>query len=109
MDSSRRTLLASGVLLIALLAVAYAPTLAWLGCAVQRQGVLLAFPNFTLAVADACSGLRSVMMVLAIAALAAHLARVSFSRKVLLVALSSLAALLVNVLRITLVALIGIA
>src|SRR6185369_4450476 len=36
-----------------------------LGCDVARQGVLLAFPKFTLAVADACSGLRSLLTVLA--------------------------------------------
>ncbi|HVE39764.1 MAG TPA: exosortase/archaeosortase family protein [Planctomycetota bacterium] len=83
--------------------------LAGLGCPVQRQGVLLAFPKFTLAVADACSGLRSLLTVLAIGTLAAHLARASLARKTLLVALSSAAALLVNVLRITLAGLIGIA
>jgi len=83
--------------------------LAGLGCAVHRQGVLLAFPKFTLAVADACSGLRSLITVLAIATLAAHLARAPLARKALLVALSSIAALLVNVLRITLAGLIGLA
>jgi len=83
--------------------------LAGLGCPVQRQGVLLAFPKFTLAVADACSGLRSLLTVLAVGTLAAHLARATLPRKALLVALSSAAALLVNVLRITLAALIGIA
>jgi exosortase len=83
--------------------------LAGLGCPVLRQGVLLAFPKFTLAVADACSGLRSLMTVLAIATLAAHLARAPLPRKALLVALSSVAALLANVLRITLAGLIGIA
>jgi len=83
--------------------------LAGLGCPVQRVGVLLAFPSFTLAVADACSGLRSVMMVLAIATLAAWLARAPLSRKVVLVVLSSIVALLINVLRITLSALIGLA
>ena len=83
--------------------------LAGLGCSVQRQGVLLAFPKFTLAVADACSGLRSLLTVLAIGSLAAHLARAPFPRKALLVVLSSAAALLVNVLRITLAGLIGIA
>jgi exosortase len=83
--------------------------LAGLGCAVQRQGVLLVFPKFTLAVADACSGLRSLLTVLAVASLAAHLARAPLGRKALLVALSSVAALLVNVLRITLAGLIGLA
>ena len=83
--------------------------LAGLGCPVLRQGVLLAVPKFTLAVADACSGLRSLMTVLAIGTLAAHLARAPLPRKALLVALASAAALVVNVLRITLAGLIGIA
>jgi exosortase len=83
--------------------------LAALGCPVRRQGVILAFPKFTLAVADACSGLRSLLTVLAVGTLAAHLARAPLPRKALLVVLSSAAALLVNVLRITLAGLIGIA
>lgn len=83
--------------------------LAGVGCPVDRQGVLLVFPKFTLAVADACSGLRSLLTVLAIAALAAHLSRATAPRKALLVAVSSVAALLVNILRITLAGLIGVA
>ena len=83
--------------------------LAGLGCEVERQGVLLVFPKFTLAVADACSGLRSLLTVLAIAGLAAHLTAASAGRKALLIVLSSIAALLVNVLRILLASLIGIA
>jgi exosortase len=80
-----------------------------LGCAVTRNGVLLAFPKFTLAVADACSGLRSLLTVLAISTLAAHLSTASFGRRTALVVISSIAALLVNILRILLAGLIGIA
>lgn len=80
-----------------------------LGCDVRRHGVLLVFPKFTLAVADACSGLRSLLTVLAISTLAAHLSTASPGRKAALVALSSAAALLVNILRIALAGLIGIA
>jgi len=86
-----------------------AAVLQGLGCEVARHGVLLGFPKFTLAVADACSGLRSVLTVVAIATLAAHLSTASLPRKVALVALSSVAALLVNILRILLAGLIGIA
>ena len=80
-----------------------------LGCEVGRNGVLLVFPKFTLAVADACSGLRSLLTVLAISTLAAHLSTASLARKAALVAVSSLAALLVNILRILLAGLIGVA
>lgn len=80
-----------------------------LGVEVQRHGVLLVFPKFTLAVADACSGLRSLLTVLAISTLAASLSAGSVGRKAALVALSSAAALLVNILRIALAGLIGVA
>ncbi len=83
--------------------------LAALGCDVGRHGVLLIFPKFTLAVADACSGLRSLLTVLAISTLAAHLSTGTLARKSVLVAFSSIAALLVNILRITLSGLIGLA
>jgi len=76
---------------------------------VVRHGVLLTFPKFTLAVADACSGLRSLLTVLAISTLAAHLSTASIGRKAALIAVSSVAALLVNILRILLAGLIGLA
>jgi exosortase len=79
-----------------------------LGAPVSRQGVLLIFPSFTLAVADACSGLRSLITVLAISTLAAYLAPATRLRKFLLIAIGSAAALLVNVVRITLAGFIGI-
>jgi exosortase len=79
------------------------------GGEVVRHGVLLTFPKFTLAVADACSGLRSLLTVLAISTLAAHLSTASLGRKAALVAVSSVAALLVNILRILLAGLIGLA
>lgn len=81
--------------------------LSGLGCTVARHGVLLVFPSFTLAVADACSGLRSLITVLAISTLAAHLSPGRFSRKILLILVSMIAALLLNVLRIALTGLIG--
>jgi exosortase len=83
--------------------------LAALGCDVARHGVLLIFPKFTLAVADACSGLRSLLTVLAISTLAAHLSAGTLARKSVLVLFSSIAALLVNILRIALSGLIGLA
>jgi exosortase len=79
-----------------------------LGTPVSRQGVLLIFPSFTLAVADACSGLRSLITVLAISSLAAHLATASRLRKFLLITIGCVAALLINVVRITLAGFIGI-
>jgi exosortase len=79
-----------------------------LGAPVNRQGVLLIFPSFTLAVADACSGLRSLITVLAISTLAAYLAPASRLRRFLLISIGSAAALLANIARITLAGFIGI-
>jgi exosortase len=78
-----------------------------LGLDVVRHGVELEFPGFMLAVADACSGLRSVITVLAISTLVAALTPVSPARKGLLVALSPVAAMAANVLRIAVTGLVG--
>src|SRR6185295_19365517 len=79
------------------------------GAPVTRQGVLLIFPTFTLAVADACSGLRSLITVLAISTLAAWLVPASRRRKAALIAIGSAAALIGNIARISLAGFIGIA
>ncbi len=79
-----------------------------LGVEVTRRGVLLVFPGFTLAVADACSGLRSLITVLALSTLAAHLMKAPAARKLLLVGAGMLAALAANVLRIALSGLVGL-
>jgi exosortase len=82
--------------------------LSGLGVDVARRGVFLVFPGFTLAVADACSGLRSLITVGALAALAAHFLRASRVRKAALAGAGLAAALLANILRIALSGLVGL-
>lgn len=78
------------------------------GAPAERVGVHLRFPDFTLTIADACSGLRSLVTVLALGALVAHALRASATRKLLVVAIGVLVALAANVFRIVVTAFIGL-
>ena len=69
------------------------------GVAVFRDGNLLELPSTTLEVAEACSGLRSIVSLAAIGGLLAWTER-RWSRRVLLVALSLPIAIVMNGLRI---------
>ncbi|NWF91205.1 MAG: exosortase/archaeosortase family protein [Ignavibacteriaceae bacterium] len=71
-----------------------------MGVIVQRDGVNLIFPGGVLEVENACSGLRSLVALLALGALFAHLARCGAFRRVILFALALPIAVVANVVRI---------
>ncbi len=83
--------------------------LQWLGADCVRNGVHLQFPGFALTIADACSGLRSLVTVLALAALFAGVLPASRSRRLLLVCAAVPLAIVANVLRIAATAVVGLA
>jgi exosortase len=76
-------------------------TLAAGGLPVYRDGNLLMLPSATLEVAEACSGLRSLISLVAIAGLVAWLMRGSLTRRGLVVAMAVPIAIVMNGLRIT--------
>ncbi|MBD3161503.1 MAG: exosortase [Candidatus Eisenbacteria bacterium] len=71
-----------------------------IGVAVEREGVNLLFPEGTLAVENACSGLRSMIALLALGALFAYFSRGVLWRRILLFAIALPIAVAANVLRI---------
>jgi exosortase len=71
-----------------------------LGYTVLREGNIISFPSTTLEVADACSGMRSIISLLALAAAAAYLSLKGWRRKVVLVALAVPIAVAVNAFRV---------
>lgn len=71
-----------------------------LGYTVLREGNIISFPSTTLEVADACSGMRSIISLLALATAAAYLSLKGWWRKVVLVAIAVPIAVLVNALRV---------
>ena len=71
------------------------------GVPVERDGNLIHLPERTLQVVDACSGLRSMIMLLALGALIWHLALKSRILGSILVISAGPRALLVNVLRVS--------
>ncbi|HZP47485.1 MAG TPA: exosortase/archaeosortase family protein [Vicinamibacterales bacterium] len=75
-------------------------TLALAGVPVFRDGNVLALPSTTLEVAEACSGLRSLVSLIAIGVLFAWVTRASAGRRVALVGLSVPVAIVANGLRI---------
>jgi len=78
-----------------------------LGVPVARSGVDLALPNVTFTVAVPCSGMNSLVSLLALAALLAYLSQGALWRRVTLFAAGAPIALLANVLRIVCILLIG--
>lgn len=71
-----------------------------LGYTVLREGNIISFPSTTLEVADACSGMRSIISLLALATAAAYLSMKGWVRKCVLVALAVPIAVAVNSLRV---------
>jgi len=78
-----------------------------LGIPVTRTGVDIALPNVTFSVAVPCSGMNSLVSLLALAALLAYLSRGVLWRRAALFAAGAPMALLANVLRIVCILLIG--
>ena len=79
----------------------------FLGLPVRRYGVHLEFDSFSLTVADACSGLRSIICIIALGTLMAYLANGRFLRRIFLPLIGVLIAILANILRIISTAFIG--
>ncbi len=71
-----------------------------IGIAVQREGVNMVFPGGVLSVENACSGLRSLIALLALGALFAYLSSGRIWKRVLLFALTLPIAVLANAIRI---------
>ena len=72
-----------------------------LGVAVARQGMDLIFPSGTMTIEGACSGLNSLIALMAMGALFAHLGQGAAWRRVLLFLLAVPVAVAANVVRIT--------
>ena len=77
------------------------------GYAVERSGVVLAVEGHEMLVADACSGLNSIVSLLALGLLYGHLSRASSARMAILVLALVPIALLANVLRVLALVLIA--
>ena len=84
-------------------------TVIWsfLGLPIRRYGVHLEFASFSLTVADACSGLRSIICIIALGTLIAYLASGRFLRRISFPVAGVSIALGANLLRIISTALIG--
>jgi exosortase len=76
----------------------------WLGATLQRSGMTLYVAGGTLEIEDPCSGLRSLLAMLATGVLFAALLRGGAWRRLLLVALAAPMAMAGNALRVTLLA-----
>ena len=71
-----------------------------LGIVVWQEGNILMFPNITLEVADACSGLRSIMSLLALGAAYAFVLHTKIRDRVILIVSTLPIAVLTNTLRV---------
>ena len=71
-----------------------------MGIVVWREGNIIMFPQTVLEVADACSGLRSLMSLLALGVALAVFSQEKISRRVLLVLLTIPIAILTNMIRV---------
>jgi len=92
-----------------LLTSTYATMLAGLmGIPIKRVGVDLYMPGLSLTIAAACSGIRSQMALMALASLFAYLTQASLPRRLLLFLSGIPVALIANVVRVTLVILVGL-
>jgi exosortase len=84
-----------------------APAVQTLGIPVYREGAVLFLPGFSLEVATACSGLKALVLVTAIGTLYAYLTLDTLSKRVALVVASVPIALIANVGRIIIVAVLS--
>jgi len=84
-----------------------APAVRTLGIPVYRDGAVLDLPGLSLEVATACSGLKALVLVTAIGTLYAHLSLDTLSKRAALVVASVPIALIANVGRIIIVAVLS--
>jgi len=78
-----------------------------IGMPVEREGVNLLVPGYTFEVAVACSGLKSFITMIALAALFAYIVKAVLWRRLVLVASSIPVALLANAVRVVVIMLIA--
>jgi len=71
-----------------------------IGISVYREGNIIMLPTTTLEVADACSGIRSLMSLLALGVAYAYFSQKSLTKKIILVASTVPIALLANAVRV---------
>lgn len=81
--------------------------LSWIGFAVVRDGAILNFPTFTLVVEDECSGLQSLIILTSASLPVAYLMSGRFWKKTLVVLISVPVALVANVVRLMLTAILA--
>jgi exosortase len=77
------------------------------GITIARQGNIIYLPNYTLEVADACSGLKSLVMVTAVGALYAYISQPTLKRKWVLFLTSIPIAVIANIARIVMVGILA--
>jgi exosortase len=71
-----------------------------LGISVIKEGTVLILPTATIIIADPCSGLRSIVIFMAMAAAIGYLFQKSIKKRVILILFSIILAMLMNVLRV---------
>jgi exosortase len=84
------------------------PTIAMLGIPVYREGAVIFLPGFTMEVATACSGLKALVLVTAVGTLYAYLTLDTLKKRLALVAACMPIALLANIGRIVIIALLSV-
>ncbi len=90
------------------LAAAGAATVSgWLGILIQRDGMSLFLPTGVMRIENACSGMQSLISLMALGALFAYFARGDIVRRVLLFLASIPIAVIVNIIRISALCIVG--
>lgn len=74
--------------------------LKFMGLSVVREGTIIMFPSITLEVADACSGMRSLVSILAISTAYAFFLQISLAKRWVIIVSAVILAISTNVLRI---------
>jgi exosortase len=83
-------------------------TMQWFGIPSLREGNILHFAGYSLEIIEACSGLRSIMVLMALGALVAYMAVLPSRLRWLLFLVTIPIAVLANILRLAIIAALGI-